>query len=334
MKVTMKDVAEYAGVSKSTVSQYLNKRYSYMSSATREKIRIAIDELGYYPNQVAKSLKQKNTHMIAFICATLSSRFSLELVAVIERVFQNAGYSVIIASTEDNPTKEQALINSFVARQVDGIIVFPTEENRDFYKTLHNRNFPIVFIDRVLEQIDVPSVLLNNQKAGYEATKVLLENGHRNIGMVTFPLGNNITTRVERIQGYRDALGEVADESNEHIVSCSIEQLDNELTDLIIKQSEITALILSNDILLEHALIWTKRHRIQVPNKISLVGIDDVVFARLFDPEITTLAQPIAEIGSKAAEILLNMVTTNEVADNKVYRYLPEMKLRNSIKSL
>ncbi|WP_047998581.1 LacI family DNA-binding transcriptional regulator [Lactiplantibacillus herbarum] len=335
MKPTMKDVAEQADVSKSTVSQYLNKRYSYMSSATREKIRVAIEELGYYPNQIAKSLKQKNTHVIAFICATLSSRFSLELLATIESVFQDAGYSVIIAATEDDPSKERSLINSFIARQVDGIIVFPTEENRDFYQKLQQRKFPVVFIDRLLDNVEIPSVLLDNKRAGYEATRELLKQGHQNIGIVTFPLGDNITTRVERIQGYKQALAKFNIEMNTaNVISCLSNQVDTELTSLLKQKNAPTGLVLTNDILLEKTLMWVKRHHIKIPNELSLVGIDDVVFAQLFDPEITTLAQPITKIGVRAAKLLLKMLATDSSLIVEDYQYAPVLKQRNSIKSL
>lgn len=335
MKPTMKDVAERAGVSKSTVSQYLNKRYSYMSTDTKEKIRVAIEELGYYPNQIAKSLKQKDTHVIAFVCATLSSRFSLELIATIENIFQAAHYSVIIAATEDDPVKERSLINSFIARQVDGIIVFPTEENREFYQKLQYRQFPVVFIDRLLADIAIPSVLLDNQRAGYEAAKALLDQGHRNIGIVTFPLGDNITTRVERIKGYRKALSDFDITMNkDNVISCLSDQVDTELTYLLQRKDGPTGLVLTNDILLEKTLMWVKRHQVKIPAELSLVGIDDVVFAQLFEPEITTLAQPVKRIGTRAAQLLLKMLTTDDDMVTEDYQYAPVLKQRRSIKSL
>lgn len=335
MKPTMKDVAERAGVSKSTVSQYLNKRYSYMSAATRKKIEQAIEELGYYPNQIAKSLKQKNTHVIAFVCATLTSRFSLELVASIEKYFQAEHYSVIIASTDDDPEKERALIQSFLARQVDGLIVFPTKENFDFYQRLQQRQVPLVFVDRFLAGIDIPSVLLDNKQAGYTATKALLDHGHRQIAIMTFPVGDHITTRVERIDGYQAAFKEAAVKAPaDNVISCMPEQVDQELTALMQRTTPPTALVATNDVLLEQTLMWVREHHVQIPQQLSLVGIDDVSFARLFDPEITTLAQPVQKIGIKAATLLLAIIADAKPTAAKVYRYAPQMTNRNSIKTL
>ncbi|VDG22527.1 LacI family DNA-binding transcriptional regulator [Lactiplantibacillus mudanjiangensis] len=334
MKPTMKDVAERAGVSKSTVSQFLNKRYSYMSEATRKKIEQAIADLGYYPNQIAKSLKQKQTHIIAFVCANLSSRFSLELVASIEKSFQEAHYSVIIASTDDDPQKEQALIKSFLARQVDGIIVFPTKENRDFYQQLQQSHFPLVFVDRVLADLEIPSVLLDNQLAGFKATQTLLSQRHQNIAIITFPLGDRITTRVERIEGYRSALSEAGQSIREaNIVSCVLDRVEWQLTQLMQRSDAPTGLVVTNDVLLEATLMWVKKQHIRVPDELSLVGIDDIASARLFEPEITTLAQPVSEIGVKAANLLLAAIDGQPTAA-RVYRYEPKLTIRNSIKTL
>lgn len=335
MKPTINDVAFEAGVSKSTVSQFLNKRYQYMSTTTRQKIAEAIEKLEYHPNQIAKSLKQKNTNVVAFICANLSSRFSLELLATIENYFQKVGYSVIIAKTDDDPKKERELIESFIARQIDGIIVFPTYENKEFYETLHKQKIPIVFVDRLLKGVDIPSVLLDNKAAGYEATKIMLDKEHKKIAILTFPLGDDITTRVERLEGYNQALKEDdITENSEYIINCQREEVSEKLTELMNLGNPPTALVITNDILLETVLMWVKEHNISVPNELSLVGIDNVSFARLFDPEITTLAQPITDIGEKASELLLEMIKNkfDPKSELRVTRYRPEIHLRSSVK--
>lgn len=337
MKPTINDVAFEAGVSKSTVSQFLNKRYQYMSTTTRQKIAEAIERLEYHPNQIAKSLKQKNTNVVAFICATLSSRFSLELLATIENYFQKVGYSVIIAKTDDDPKKERDLIESFLARQIDGIIVFPTYENKEFYEGLRKQKIPIMFVDRLLKGVDIPSVLLDNTAAGYEATKLMTEQGHEKIAILTFPLGDCITTRVERMDGYSNALAENnLTEHPEYIINCQAEEVDGRLTELMNLDNPPTALVITNDVLLETVLMWVKKNSISIPDQLSLVGIDNVSFASLFTPEITTLAQPISKIGEKASELLLEIIKDKYDAkdSSKVIRYMPEIHPRSSIKKV
>ncbi|MFC6322725.1 LacI family DNA-binding transcriptional regulator [Companilactobacillus baiquanensis] len=337
MKPTINDVAFEAGVSKSTVSQFLNKRYQYMSTTTRQKIAEAIDRLEYHPNQIAKSLKQKNTNVVAFICANLSSRFSLELLASIENYFQKIGYSVIIAKTDDDPNKERELIESFLARQIDGIIVFPTYENKEFYISLRKQRVPIMFVDRLLKGVEIPSVLLDNKAAGYEATKLFVENGHEKIAILTLPLGDGITTRVERMEGYNQALEENKIKYEpEYVINCQVEEVSNKLTELMNLDNPPTAIVITNDMLLETVLMWVKKNNISVPDKLSLVGIDNVSFASLFTPEITTLAQPVSKIGEKASELLLEIIKDkyNSKDSSNVTRYEPEIHQRSSIKDL
>lgn len=334
MKPTIKDVALLAGVSKSTVSQFLNKRYSYMSENTRKKIEAAIKELNYYPNQIAKSLKQKSTNVIVFVCATLSSRFSLELIGAVEAYFGKEDYAVIVASSDDNPKHERELIESFIAKQVDGILVFPTAENKDFYTELQARKVPLVFIDRLIPGVEIPSVLLDNVSAGYLATQELIDYGHKDIAIFTFPLGEQITTRFERIAGYKKALSDNQLAVNPaYIVSCSKLEIEDRLTALFAQEDAPTALLTTNDMLLEAALVWVKKEKIKIPERFSLISIDEVTFAKLFDPEITVLAQPVMKIGTKAAELLLTQIKGGGYEDSVVYRYEPQLIKRNSIKN-
>jgi LacI family kdg operon repressor len=337
LKSTIKDVAKLAGVSKSTVSQYINKRYSYMSEDTRRKIGEAIKQLDYYPNQIAKSLKQKNTNVIALVCATLSSRFSLELIGTAEAFFQKEQYSVIVASSGDDPIRERALIESFIARQVDGILVFPTKENQEFYQEVKKREVPLVFVDRVLPEANVPSVLLDNEKASAKATQLLIDNGHQKIAIITFPLGDDITTRFERLAGYKKTI-----EKNkipfhpEYVISRPLGEVRDALDSLLHTADKPTAIILTNDMLLEETLIWSKDQKVKIPDIFSIVGIDDVSFARLFEPQITTLAQPVTKIALKASELLLDQIKADKKINKKnlVTRYPAELIIRSSIKKI
>lgn len=336
MKATIKDVATLAGVSKSTVSQFLNGRFSYMSETTRKKIEEAIAELNYRPNQIAKSLKQKNTKIVALICATLHSRFSLNLIGSIEEFFQKEGYSVIIASSEDDSQKEKSLVESFLARQVDGILVFPTSQNKEYYQKLAEQRIPLVFLDRQLSGVDVPSVLLDNKLAGAMATQLLIDQGHAKIALFTFPVKDRITTRIERIEGYEETLVKnKLTRPDEFVVCCELEELADRLDQLFQYTPKPTALIMGNDMLLEESLFWSKREKKKIPDDFSLVGIDDVSFARLFDSEITTLAQPIEKIALKAASLLWEQIQgISQETTSDSYLYKPTLIQRSSVKKL
>lgn len=329
----MQDVADYVGVSKSTVSQYLNHHYSYMSAATKDKIAAAIKTLDYQPNQVAKSLKQKSTHIIALICAALSSRFSIHLISAVEAYFQKLGYTVVIARTDDDSAIEKALIESFISRQVDGIIVFPTKQNSAYYRTLAAQNFPIVFVDRYLPDVPIDSVLLDNPQAAALATDYLIAKGHTRIGILTFPLGDHITTRVERLQGYQQALAAnglpVVDD---YIINCTRAAVPARLAALLALPEPPSALFLTNDMLLEDTLSWIRTSPYRVGRDLSLISLDDVTFARIIEPPITTISQPIADIGITAADLLLKKIRhVKNAASPRITRLPPTLHERESV---
>ncbi|MGM0126255.1 LacI family transcriptional regulator, kdg operon repressor [Enterococcus sp. AZ194] len=338
MAVTMKDVAEHAGVSKSTVSQYLNNRFQYMSEETKTRIANSISELKYTPNQIARSLKQKKTNVVAVVAATLSSRFTTELVSAIEKFFSEKGVDVIVASTDDNSKKERNYVESLKARQVDGVIVFPTIENRDFYVKLVDEQYPIVFVDRKIENVAVDSVTLNNFQAGFCATNALLTKNHQNIAILTFPLGTNesIANRRDRLNGYIAALTQQNIAINsDYIIQTDRKSVNSQLNSLLALPTPPTALVLTNDMLLEQTLIWSKQNDILLPDTLSLVGIDDVSFAHFFSPSISTVEQPVTEMGTSAAELLLNKINNekkNAKPTNTVYE--PLLNLRESIKQI
>src|SRR5690606_33048402 len=132
--VTIAEVAEHAKVSKSTVSQYLNKRYEYMSENTRKRIEASIEELNYHPNVIARSLKQKSTFTVGVIVANILHSFSTQILRTIENNFNGQGFHTIICNADDEPEKERNYIEMLLAKQVDGLIIFPTGGNLDLYE--------------------------------------------------------------------------------------------------------------------------------------------------------------------------------------------------------
>ena len=149
-KMTIGDVAKHASVSKSTVSQYLNKRYKYMSEQTRERVAASIEELDYRPNIVARSLKQKSTFTIGVIVANILHSFSTQIIRAIENKFHEKGFHIIVCNADDEPDKEKDYIEMLMAKQVDGIIIFPTGGNVSLYEQMKKTDFPIVFMDRTI----------------------------------------------------------------------------------------------------------------------------------------------------------------------------------------
>lgn len=146
-KLTIDDVAQKAGVSKSTVSQFLNKRFKYMSEATKNRIEAVIEELNYQPNGLARSLKQNRTHMVGIIVANIDYTLSIQCIRAIENELQHHGIQVIICNADENAEKESKYVETLIARQVDGLIIFPTGNNPSAYSKLVEADFPLVFMD-------------------------------------------------------------------------------------------------------------------------------------------------------------------------------------------
>lgn len=327
-RITMEHVAKAAGVSKSTVSQFLNKRYEYMSDETRLKIKAAIDKLGYQPNYIARSLKQKRTSTIAIIVANIVHRFSTEVCRAIEDYCHEFDMHAIICNADDNPVKEKRYVEMLRAKQVDGLILFPTGQNMDMYQSMVEEGYPLVFIDRRLEGIDVPSVVVNNEQSTEEAIGHLIDKGHRKIAIITQPL--TISTRAERVAGYKKALNKYGLPIDErYMISGKISELNDKLQRLFQLDDPPTALLAGNDLVFMEVFQFLRNKKISIPGQVSLIVFDNIPFAHFSEPPITTIAQPAYQMGKKAAEVLMRLIEKEPLAPRQ-YVFPCELIIRES----
>lgn len=319
----MADVAKIAGVSKSTVSQFVNKRFDYMGEETRMRIERAIEELGYQPNIIARSLKQKRTSTIGVIVANILHSFSTQVIRAIEDTCRENDFHVIVCNADDDPGKEEKYIQMLLAKQVDGLVIFPTGGNLELYDSMVKVNYPVVFIDRIIEGVAIDSFLLDNESASLLAVEHLVNQGHKLIGMVTPSVERRITPRIERIRGYKKALQKYGLPENEgYVKSMNMEDLKYGLAEMFSMSEPPTALIASNDLSLFEILKFAKERKLEIPEDLAVIGIDNVPFATIFEPSLSVLSQPTFEIGNKAAEVLLHKIENrDEAAESKVYRF-------------
>ncbi|OXT16635.1 LacI family transcriptional regulator [Bacillus sp. OG2] len=331
-KVTMADVAQLANVSKSTVSQYLNKRYDYMAEKTKLRIEEAIAELGYQPNAVARSLKQKKTSTIGVIVANILHAFSTQVIRTIEDISNENNYHVIVCNADDDPVKEQKYIEMLRAKQVDGLIIFPTGGNIDLYQSLVQANFPLVFMDRIVPEVKVDTLLLDNPQASRLAVNHFIEKGYRRIGMITTSLINNLTPRIERMEGFKQALIERGiPVHDEYIAGAEVEQIKDHLQEMFSLKEPPEALLAGNDLALMELLLFAKENNMAIAEQVALIGIDDVSFAKIYQPTLTTVKQPAIEMGKKAAALLFERIENGD-KDHcpDIYRFEPELIVRES----
>ncbi|WP_343839010.1 LacI family DNA-binding transcriptional regulator [Salinibacillus aidingensis] len=331
-KTTISDVAKYAKVSKSTVSQFLNERYEYMREETRERIEQAIEELNYQPNNVARSLKLKSTATIGVIVANILHSFSTQVIRAIEDTLNENDFSTIICNADDNPKKEKNYIETLLARQVDGLIVFPTSGNRELYKRLVDSNFPIVFVDRYVNGLNSDAVMLDNEKAIHMAIEHLLTNGYEDIAVLTTSIDTAVVPRVERVQGYKSAMKRFDLPIREaYIKSRDLPVLKKGIAELFKLEKPPQAIVSGNDLTLMEFLKYASEHDLKIGSDVGLVTIDEVNFMEIHNPPITTIAQPTFEMGEKAVELLLDKFDdSNQSEGAQIYRFDPSIIVRKS----
>lgn len=332
-KITMQDVALKAGVSKSTVSQYINNRFEFMGASTKLRVEAAIKDLGYIPNQVAKSLKQKKTGTIGVIVANILHTFSTEIIRAIEDECERNGFHLFVCNADDQPEKERAYIDMLVAKQVDGLIIFPTNGNYDYYKQLKNAEFPIVFVDRKINEAIFPTLLLDNESASRIAVDQLVKKGKKKVGLVSTSITQHVTPRIERINGYKKAMAEYGLEIEEDwIIAQNKQEIGNRLQHLWDSTNLPEAFFATNDLALIELLKFIKKNGLSIPADIGVIAIDDSPFLAIATPPISVIRQPTFEIGQDAAHTLLELIGSKDFKEEyEERRYLPILVERESV---
>lgn len=330
--ITIADVAKHANVSKSTVSQYLNQRFEYMSEKTKKKIEATIEELNYQPNIVARSLKQKSTFTIGVVVANILHTFSTQIIRAMEDAFHEQGYQIIVCNADDEPEKEKKYIEMLLAKQVDGIMIFPTGSNLDLYERMKQMNFPVVFVDRSIKDLNIATVMLDNHMAAKQAVDQFVKNGRKRIALITTSIIRNISPRVERLEGYKNALVEHGlPVKEEYMKSAPSDQIASVLAEMFQLPTPPDSILAGNDIVLNEVLRFMKENNLSIPNDAAVIGIDEVPFASFFSPPITTIAQPAGEMAEKAVELLLEQIKTKEGRESgEIFRFGPTLIERES----
>lgn len=309
-KITIDSVAERAGVSKTTISRYLNGRYDMLSEDTRAKIEAAIKELHYRPNRIAQSLKGGQSRLIGCIASDIGSPFTSILVKGINSVATKKGYEVFLVDSEDDPEKEMRAFHNFQESRMDGIIINSTGVNDE--KLLeYAEDIPTVFVDRppsIKEKVD--TVCTNNYSSTRECLRYLKQLGYKRIGLFTQPIGCN-TARQLRRQGFTDSLREdFGLEGDDAVFSyTSSRECLEHLRYFVTHEPELRPAILAiNGVALLDVLHAIKKTGIRIGKEFGVCGFDDWGWADLIDPGITTIAQDSWQEGVIAAEMILKRI--------------------------
>ena len=311
---TIQDVAALARVSATTVSRYLNNRLE-LPEETAGRINAAIKQLDYRPNVLAKRLSLGRSEAIGVLTPDIGNPFFAELAAAIEDEAERHGYTVFMNSTGGNPAREAALLKRLQDQYVDGLI-FMTNAPDDGRLAEHlNQHEAIVLIDEDVPGVAVPKVFVENRNGGYLATKCLLEAGHRRIAHIGGP--EALFSAVERREGYVDAMREAGLEPTPDLVmqgSYSREFGKAAMSRLLAGPVRPTAVFAGSDFIAVGVLQAAREAGLNVPTDVSLVGFDDMVFADLLAPALTTVRQPTADLGRTGLSTLLAIINKGSPA--------------------
>ncbi|XFA98559.1 LacI family DNA-binding transcriptional regulator [Candidatus Izemoplasma sp. B36] len=297
---TIKDVAKMAHVSVATVSRVINQK-GYVNSETKQLVLDAIKELNYVPNELARSLFQKKSSIIAVIVPHLTSYYFAELLEYIENYTVNLDYRLMVCNSQDDPDKESKYLKIFDQYNIDGIILISNTHRIDDYKKL---NIPIVEIDHKLAE-DIPSIQSNNFLGGKLAAQKLVNNGCKKI--IHFRGPSDLVTVQERTKGFKSVL-----EKNQ-IFNFSYD-LDfrapsaSDIDNVIKSNLDCDGVFCDSDYIAILAIQAIKDAGKRIPEDIQVIGFDDIEIADVLRPRLTTIAQSRKEMGEYAVTALMKLI--------------------------
>ena len=306
--VTIKDIANRADVSKTTVSRVLNGKPD-VDEKTKNKIQEIIKETGYSPSPIAKNLATGRTNFLGLLVPALTHPWIMEITQGIAEGIEDSEYEMALFTTS-NRNKNQEMIEKVINNGLtDGIIALLSSDDKGYISQLHDKRFPIVLMsDRFLSR-DIACVTAENTKGSYQATKHLIKLGHRNIGFVEGP--PEFLCSRERLEGYKMALNDSGILFDEHLVKYG-DLLEESGFKVITSWAESgnlpSAIFLSTDEMAIGAVKACKEAGLKVPEDISIVGFDDIPKAGFIDPPLTTIRQPMRAMGRKGVEILIDQI--------------------------
>lgn len=337
MRKTIKDIANYTGLSITTISLVLNGKADKIPQKTKDIVFDAVKELNYSPNKIAVGLVKKRTYTIGLIIPDISNIYFSILAKGVEDGCRKVGWNLILCNTNDSHYSDMQYIQVLADRGVDGIlyIMAADSENDNIQESIHlmeNLNIPFVMIDRYIDGKNIVSISTDNVKGGYLATKHLIDLGHKNIACIMGPL--NLKDSQNRLAGYKKALEEAGIEFNPDIIFEGKYTLQSGVNGIeFLSGKEYTAIFAFNDMSAFGAYKELNNRNINVPEDISLIGYDNIFFSNLLDVPLTTINQPIYEIGKTAAEILVNKGKKKNSKGNHIL-FEPEIIIRNSTKKI
>jgi len=331
--LTIEDIAKLAGVSKATVSYVLNDKPG-VSEELRLKIKKIIEDCNYVPNSAARGLAGEKTHFIGLVIPDVSDMFYANIIRGVEKTSNKHNYLLNLYTTHGEEEKERRVIGLINSSMVDGLIIMAYYIKDNFVDFLKNEGIPFVFIDYPTKDEDIYTVVVDNETGAFEATEYLISLGHEKIAFLE---GHEAAWDSKaRFMGFLKALTANSIEFNPLLIEkgdFTREGGYKATKRLLEKREEFTAIFSSNDQMAIGAVRALKEKGLKVPEDVSIVGFDNIEASSIIDPPLTTVMQPIYEMGKKATEILLRLINGENI-ERKNFLLKTKLIKRSSCKSL
>jgi LacI family transcriptional regulator, repressor for deo operon, udp, cdd, tsx, nupC, and nupG len=326
--VRIKDVAKLANVSTATVSRVL-RNADNVTEETRKRVLEAIEKLNYQPNVLGRYLRRMETETILVVVPDITNPFFSKVLRGIESVAIQNGYQVLLGDTQNNVRLEEEYLNLLRQKQVDGMILLTARIHRDLMEEI-SKQFPIVLACEYLEGSNIPTVSIDNISSARKATEHLIKLGHRRIAHLSGPM--NIILSRDRLRGYQQAMMQYELDIDPVLIQegdFTYELGYNLTLKLLALEKPPTAIFAANDEMAIGAIKAIRKLSLRVPDDIAVVGFDDIKIASIFEPNLTTISQPMFEIGEKAMNLLLQLIEGKEL-DRRQFVLEDQLIVRDS----
>lgn len=327
MKPTIYDVAKEAGVSIATVSKVINNT-GKMRETTRQKVKEVMERLNYQPNLMASALTGKGTETLGLLVPDISNPFFSEMAKTIEDRAHESGMSVILCSTDENEEKEKKYLELLQRKQVDGFIVASSFHNKTLLKNIVDSHVPLVMLTQHDPGLGVTSISVDDFKGGHEATSHLISKGHRDIAIIAeYTYSSKLRT-----YGYLEALEEHSIQSQEGNIFRTVASIENGrdcLKQIIEREKRPTAIFACNDLIAIGVIQAAKEAGINVPEDLSVVGFDNTILSTTTVPGLTTIAQPIKDMGRRVVDVIIKEIKENLASKERIL-FTPQLIVRGT----
>jgi len=316
--ITLKMVAESAGVSVNTASRAINSK-SDINEETKKRVLQVAQELGYVRNATAVALRTRKTGTIGVVIADNRNPFYAELLNGIEVAAREKNYHIILANTQRDYKKEEEAINLLLTKRVDGLLITPVQDKDEDIKNLLDANIPFVVVGRDFENIEIDAVFNDEVKGGFLATEYLIKKGHKRIALVDGFIYKSPAKG--RLEGYKKALNKYRISLDESLISVgdiNIEDGYERTKQMLEKNLDFTAIFTYNDMMAFGSMQAIKEKGLRIPEDIGLVGYDDIQFSSLISPSLTTIRLKKQELGIESVKLLFSRINKEHKKTKKI----------------